>query len=350
MLYRYKIKPLSPVITPLMSDTFFGHFCWALVYEKGEKYLEAFIDSFNGESKAPVLFSSAFPEGFLPRPVLPKVNRRESAEFIKKHFKDGKKDRVSKERQFEGLNFVKKAGKFKYISLEQWKKLKDGYSEPALLNLFYESFVDKSDEELHVADMADISVSEVVSSNVINRITGSVDSSGGLFVRQKSWFYPESCLDIYIEINDSGLEELVDWFMKEHLALNGFGADKSTGMGSLLIEKDNNFDEREIAAEEPNARFSLSLASFPGMEKYPSYYNLTTKFGRLGGTYAVSSPTGGQPRPFKKPILMCEPGALFFTEKNISKEQLLSDVHYDERIRHNGIPVTIPVRLKEAIV
>ena len=43
MLYRYNIRPKSPVMTPLMSDTFFGHFCWALGYEKGEGFLEDFL-------------------------------------------------------------------------------------------------------------------------------------------------------------------------------------------------------------------------------------------------------------------------------------------------------------------
>lgn len=69
MLYRYKITPGSPLITPLMSDTFFGHFCWAVLYHKGEDYLSDLLDSFDNGNPAPVLFSSAFFRGICP--VLP---------------------------------------------------------------------------------------------------------------------------------------------------------------------------------------------------------------------------------------------------------------------------------------
>jgi CRISPR-associated protein Csm4 len=99
--------------------------------------------------------------------------------------------------------------------------------------------------------------------------------------------------------------------------------------------------------DHPNARLSLSSAAFPGIEQYAASYRLKTKFGRLGGNFAFSSPTGGDPRPFKKPILMYEPGAVFYTVDDLSSKPLLAGVHSDARIRHCGIPITLPFKISE---
>ena len=333
MLYLYKIAPRSPLITPLMSDTLFGHFCWAILYQKGEGYLSDFLNLYGGEKSAPVLFSSAFLSEYLPRPTIPPIKRGLVREFVQKHYGNGKKS------YFEGMNKVKSWGKVRYISTAQWLKLKDDYSEARLFECF------KDEGSLDEKKTYEI---EVAAANLINRESGTVSQeAGGLFQREKIWYHDDVKLDLYVEIDDSEIADNVEWFLTDYLPANGFGADKSTGMGSLSIERDDSFDPQIFSVAEANACMALSLTAFQGMEIYNAYYRLKTKFGKLGGSFAYSSPTGGNPKPFKKPVLMYEPGAVFLNNDDLSSKPLLENVHSDSRIRHCGVPITLPFKFRE---
>lgn len=333
MLYRYKIKPRSPIMTPIMSDTLFGHFCWSLLYSRGEKYLKDFLDSFGSYKPAPLLFSSAFLSGYLPRPDLIPLKRNQVKKFIYKHFGEKKNE------QYKGLSTIKDWNKIRLVSLKQWYFLKDDYSDERL----YEGF---ASEDLKKGES--IFELEVSASNIINRISGVVEQEGGgLFQREKIWYHKGIELDLYVEINDDEMTDIVKWFLTEYLSEHGYGADKSTGMGSLSISSDKSFDPEMLYVDDVNALLSLSMVAFRGMEEYDALYRLKTKFGKLGGSFAVSSPTGGNPRPFKKPILMYEPGAVFFNTESLNNRSLLDNVHSDNRIRHCGIPVTLPFKTRE---
>lgn len=333
MLCRYKITPRSPVITPLMSDTFFGHLCWAIRYHMGEDYLARFLASYGNGKPAPVLFSSAFLAGHLPRPTMPFLGRHRITEFVGRHFGEGKKN------LFDGLSEIKAWNKTRLLSVEQWLHLKEDYSEEKL----YESF---KNEKISGNETA--FEYEVATSNVISRVSGTVPQErGGLFSRDKIWYHKGVDLDLYVEVNQEEFGNLAEWFLTEYLPENGFGADTSIGMGSLSIIADKSFDADLFAVRDPNARLSLSLASFLGIERYEAFYRLQTKFGKLGGSFATVSPTGGNPKPFKKPILMYEPGAIFFCANSLNDRPLLEDVHSDPRIRHCGIPITLPLKITE---
>ena len=332
MLYRFKIIPRSPLITPLMSDTLFGHLCWAILYKEGETYLTDFLSSYEGGKPAPVLFSSAFPENTIPRPSIPSLGRSLMDNFIKGHFGDDKKSR------FEGSSKIKIWKKRSYIPLGLWLKLRDNYAEDSL----YESFIEEDQQIERTTEV------EVAASNTINRISGTVsEEGGGLFQREKIWYHEGVVLDLYVEINEEKIDNLMTWFLIEYLPENGFGADKSTGMGSLDIVCDNTFDPAVFLVENSNARLSLSMAAFPGIGEYDAFYRLHTKFGKLGGSFSISSPSGGDTKPFKKPILMYEPGAVFVTEKELNNRSLLDNVHSDSRIRHCGIHLTLPFTIRE---
>ena len=337
MLYRYRIKPVSPMMTPLMSDTFFGHFCWALRYEHGESYLENFLASYGPGQTAPVIFSSAFISGYLPRPTLPPLNREKVRAFVIDNFGNDRKA------LFEGMGLIKKWNQRRLLTVEQWLSIKDGFSEMAVITIFlggWKEYQDTGDPESFRV--------ETDSANTINRISGTVlEEGGGLFTREKLWGIKSCEFDLYVEINQEKMKPIADWFLTEHLPMNGFGADKTIGMGELDIREDIDFDPTVFDVGEANAKLSLSLTSFTGMEQYSAYYRLLVKFGKLGGEFAVSSPTGGNPRPFKKPVLMYEPGAVFITSDDLNNRPLLKGVHSDSRIRHCGIPVTLNFKIEE---
>ena len=204
------------------------------------------------------------------------------------------------------------------------------------------------DEPNNSIDDQKNSVTEITVSNTLSRISGSVqEEGGGLFSREKTWFHSHGELDLYVEINSDEFTSIVKWFLKTYLPAAGYGKDKSVGMGILEIHEDKTFNPDIFKVHSTNACMVLSLTSFDGMENYKSFYRLKTKFGKLGGNFAFSSPTGGNPRPFKKPILMMEPGSIFFTSQQINNNKLIQNVHTDERIRHCGLPVTLPLKIME---
>ncbi len=336
MLYRYIVTPKSPLLTELMSDALFGHFCWALKYREGESYLEDFLESHDDDGPAPVLFSSAFVKGTLPRPVLPPPPREELDEFIRDRFGNDKKSR------FEGLVAVKSWKKRLCVETGQWLRLRYDYSDLKLYSYFADEY-GKEPEKPFIAD--------VTQSNTVNRISGAVEEGGGLFRREKIWHLQP--LDLYVELDDSRTDEfkpLVDWFLLENLPDTGFGADKSAGLGYLSIKPDDDFHPAVFSVQGNNARMSIALAAFPGMADENAFYRLKVKFGKLGGDWAFSSPTGGNPRPFKKPVLMYEPGAVFLRKDGLANRPLLKNVHSDERIRHCGVPMTLPFTSREASI
>ncbi len=337
-------------MTPLMSDTLFGHFCWAVRYKNGEAYLEDLLSSYRDKSPPPVLFSSAFIAGHLPRPCLPPLKREQAKQLIQDLFVSDAAglfpDLSEKQRFFKGLSQLKQWNKQRLIPVETWHQLKNGYSEYRLPEIFFEQFTKRTTNNEQDAVKPD--KKEIVASNTISRTSGTVmEEGGGLFSREKTWFQPGVELDLYVRTTAGEIDDLVRWFLETYLPETGFGKDKSVGMGTLKINRDDTFDPNIFHVSAANCRLVLSLTAFKGMEKYRSYYRLKTKFGKLGGDYAFSSPTGGNPRPFKKPVLMMEPGSVFFTTDQIDHSELIDGVHSDEKIRHCGLPVVLPLRIKE---
>jgi len=329
-----------------MSDTFFGHFCWAALYEKGESFLEDFLALYGAGKAAPVLFSSAFVSGYLPRPVLPQPKREQIRGFVQEYFvqdPDGRfpRETTDKQKRFKGMTTVKSWNKLRFVRLEDWVSLKNDYSEFRLLEIFYDRFKTETEKADRICE------TEVTASNSISRTDGMVLEEGGLFQREKTWYHEGTELDLYVEVNSEELAPLVKWFLTDYLPRNGFGKDKSVGIGYMQISPDDLFNPDVFDVNGHNACVSLSLTAFEGMEQYEAFYRLIAKFGKLGGDYAVSSPSGGAVRPFKKPILMIEPGGVFLAAECLNKKPLLDRVHSDERIRHCGIPVTLPVKIRE---
>ena len=78
-IYRIKLNTFSGILTPLQSDTIFGHLCWILAYRKGDKKLQEFLDPFKA-GNPPFLISDGFPNDFLPKPLSADANMGDPAE------------------------------------------------------------------------------------------------------------------------------------------------------------------------------------------------------------------------------------------------------------------------------
>ncbi|MGC8764836.1 MAG: type III-A CRISPR-associated RAMP protein Csm4 [Brevinematia bacterium] len=140
----------SPLATPLQADTLFGHICWGIVYNKGEKELEDFLNSY--DKNPPLILSNAFPVGLLPKPVL-KPAMPQSADSI--------------EGELRKIKIVKKLKKIKYLPKSYFldnnfrfseENLQQHLSELENCNKFF-----RIEERMH---------------NIVNRITGTTKEDG----------------------------------------------------------------------------------------------------------------------------------------------------------------------------
>ncbi|MDQ7032500.1 MAG: hypothetical protein Q9M37_07265 [Desulfonauticus sp.] len=341
MYSRYKITLYSPLLTPLYSDTIFGHVCWGIRYLRGEEFLQSFLASFE-DNEPPMLISCAFPHGHLPRPVLAPLKRSLLYELaLEVANRDERlRSKSEKEKLFWGSQYLKKLRKAKWISLQNWQSLRKSASQETFIRLKLEQFFLKEDKDFNVKQRKK---ERVRAHNSISRTSGRVLEPGGLYFVRETWYEKGSCLDVYVKFANQDYKALWDQVWQEYIVPTGFGKDKSTGAGQLTIEEDKEFAAKELfAVETYNAWMNLSLLGFQNMPKLKTYYTVFTRFGKLGGSFAVSAPDGGKPNPFKKPIILLEPGAVFISP-SAPKGELLKQVHVDGRIGHYGLGLSVPL-------
>lgn len=104
--FKIKICLTSSLLTPFHSDILWGHICWALRYISD---LQEFLDAYSSD-EPPLLISNAFPEGYLPYPVLPIMKKEEAKCLIQRFWKP--------EDYVVGVNALKTLLKTPYISRE----------------------------------------------------------------------------------------------------------------------------------------------------------------------------------------------------------------------------------------
>jgi CRISPR-associated protein Csm4 len=310
--YRVEITPRSPWGTPLQADTLFGHLCWALVYTRGETALHDFLQAFDSPS-LPLVLSNGFPKGCLPRPLFPATARVEG-------------ERAAKDRKkLKGVTLLK----------EQWLLgARDGLSEDKIQSALL-------DENEQIGE-EDPWRGELGYHNTIDRRSNSVRAEGGFFQSLDYHFPPGEQLSVYVKtdfFSESTLGELFDVAAK-----GGFGRDKTAGLGSFSFAL-SPFNFPAL----PEANGFIALSNFVPAPQDPTdgFYDLMTKFGKLGGDFAVGPiSTGGRHNPFKKPVIMLRSGSIF-RDMPVREwyGRLIPDVHSNSHIRHYGLCYPLEVRL-----
>lgn len=323
--YTIVIRLKSPVVTPFQSDTIFGHICWAVRFLKWkeEDRLADFLDSYNGEP--PLLVSNGFPEGYLPKPVLPPVTQ----DFLGRVFQE----EDLKEKAYR-IKAIKELDIIPVSTLELLQR--ETITSEKLFNDMNKCF-----EEIE--SMKTKQERAIVQHNTINRM--GLKSDGGLYSQEETFFAVDSGIyNIYLRTNYFSSEELEKIF--RYISMDGFGRDKSTGKGHFEFDVKEGIDLPE--AEKPNA--FMTLSSYVPSESDPvkGHYSLLHKYGKLGGVYAkgVSEVEGN---PFKKPLIMFSAGSVFYDEYERDKTygQLLDKMHQNEKIRHYAYAFPIGISIKD---
>jgi len=323
--YTIVIRLKSPVVTPFQADTIFGHICWAikLLKWKEEDRLADFLDSYNEEP--PLLVSNGFPEGYLPKPVLPPVTQ----DFLKSIFQE--KDLIEKAYRIKA---IKELDIIPVSTLELLQR--ETITSEKLFNDMNESFKE-------IESMKTKQERAIVQHNTINRM--GLKSEGGLYSQEETFFAGGSGIyNIYLRTNYFSSEEIEKIF--SYISTDGFGRDKSTGKGHFEFDIKGGVDLPE--AEKPNAFMTLSSYVPSKGDPVEGYYRPLHKYGKLGGIFAkgVSKVNGN---PFKKPLIMFSAGSVFKDnyEKNKVYGQLLDKVHQNEKIRHYAYAFPLGIRIKD---
>lgn len=310
-LYRYRIIPLSAFATPLRSDTLYGHLLWAAAMRHGRQRVTELIDGFAGD-EPPFVLSSALPAGQLPVPPLPGIPR---AKFKQQHAGQGE--------LLAALKAYKAFRKQPTWSLDVWTRRQGRVGQEALFDAWQEN-----------ASRATITtaVEHDEPHVTIDRTTGSVLGSGGLFFSRTTWYRPGTTLDLYVR---TGRPELFEELFAD-LAATGYGADRSTGKGHFRFERDMGFDPTPFEAPGTH-RLCLSVCAAADTRDFAGYWTPFVKHGRAWSGF-------GQKNPFKKPCLAFAEGSLF--SRMPRKGYLLRNIHSDPDLVQVGWPLTIPMTLE----
>ncbi len=291
-LYRITLELKSSLITPLKGDTIWGHIVWGIANHEGEQAVSSFLEE--QKQQPELVVSSAFPEGYVCRPI-PKPRERKEALNV------------------DSYTDIKKSKKRRIIKASTLLK---GVEEPP--------------KDIDKPNIMTVSVTH----NTMDRRSGAV-LEGGLYSQAEDWIsWDNNRMDIYIESSYSAdrLRTLIEWAFE-----NGYGADASTGKGNISVVADS-LTQVELIYD---TGLYMSLAPFV-IDPCQNIRNLRAdtfvRSGRLGGEFSDLS-------PFKKTVVLFSEGAVFESDDNMNYcGRLLTNIHADPRICQSGFAPVIPVR------
>lgn len=299
-ILKYTLKPTSPWITALRSDTLHGLIVCQVREWEGEKACKELLESFL-ENKPAFTCSSAFPQGFLPHPVLPPI--------LRSHFKGQYAN--TNHALIDALQIYKQYKKIGYIPCDMWQKLKGKLKSKHIFQEYCNNpwpIVKKENEEkLEIKHGTE--PHNTISRNMQTTI------EGGLFFHEVN--YSNDLLDVYVQAEDH--VKFAEYLGK--LGEVGFGADSTVGKGRFKIVGEADDKTADFQAKGSHY-MSLSVLSSEDLGNIEGYYKLFTKKGK---TWVGKSSLS----PFKKPFLALEEGAII---KNLPKSGVLKNIHPDSDI------------------
>ncbi|GIW25838.1 RAMP superfamily CRISPR-associated protein [Meiothermus sp.] len=246
---------LGSISAPPSAPALWGHLAWWVRYTQGEAALRDWLEAFQHDP--PFLISSAFPRGYLPRPLLPPVQVQDT---VKR----------------------KKLKSLRYLSLKTFERVvQEG--EGALL----ESPELSGDKSPRIALATQTRVG-------IARATGTAQE--GILFTDRVYWLGQGEWTVYVQLRREAdyLEEAL-----RQIGAFGYGGKASVGLGRFEVV---DVQEMELPEAE-NPTHYVTLA--PTLPEGEGFFALETYWGRLGGHYAQAE------TPFKRPYLRAREGSVF---------------------------------------
>ncbi len=315
--YIAKLSLRSGLGTPLAADTLWGHIAWGILYREGQASFQRWLDEYDGDSP-PLIISDPFPEGFLPKPLVPPPLRQ------------------AEQPSTSTLDEVKRRSKRSWIPTSRWEVVSKAISRESVLNVMD-------------TEPAARPVATSIKHASINRLTGGTAQEGGgsLFSAEQTYFSGTRCVfDTWVQSRDSAdhIHKLLD------VALSGgYGRDGASGMGDLRVES---VEERSLPTlPGANAIMLLARAVPRSTDPATGYFGFELRCGRLGGTYAIGPTPNGSVQRQKRPFHCLSRGSILVTSHPVGRVgQLLRNVHEDPAIRHYALAPVIPIVLDRSLL
>lgn len=290
-MYRFTLNIQSAFGTPLVGDTLFGQLCWAIRNQLGEAKLNELLQGYT-EQRPFIVVSDAFPKGYLPLPILPSSYWQKGEETDRKKLKK-----------------------------KQWVAL-DTFSQAVE---FWQQFA-KAEKDLIKKQTAD------QFHNTLNRATQT--TSTGIFApyaMPQIWYDKGTELDLYIVLDEVRLDLATFSTLLKTIGQLGYGRDASIGLGRFELVGEP--EKCTLSQPEANAYLTLANCAPQGLNLNAerSFYQITTRFGRHGDQAALSG------NPFKKPIILAKPAALFTPEKYTSRLFLGNGLSEVSKVAPNAV-------------
>ncbi|MCX6021085.1 MAG: hypothetical protein NTZ05_05045 [Chloroflexi bacterium] len=285
--YRLRLTVRGPVGSPWQADTLWGHLCWAMRFAYGEGSLADFIDRYR-QGPPPLLLSTGFPDGWLPRPLHAQPTMAESDGEV-----GSERARFRAGQRAKSIDLVTEEDFGSIVRGEVWAPNDAALESPR-------------------------SPTRVSLKNQISRTTGTTGDGGELFGFVEHWQpraapapgqkYGEPLpVVVYCKIEADYVDpfELLLW----ELTATGYGKRRSVGYGAIqsaTLEEFNGFPAP------PNANAFVSLSNFVPAAGDPTdgMWRAFIKYGKLGEDRAAP-PDDAPDAPFKRPLIMLQAGAVF---------------------------------------
>lgn len=301
--YRIDLAVPSGFISPWHSDTLLGHLCWAAERQGRFSCFQraaGLIDLFRS-GEPPFVLSDGFPAGMLPAPVT-----------LKRRYQPESPECLDSNR----YALLKQAKKREYLTLEQFQAFQRGETP----DLVVESQGYISATTLH---------------NRISRFTNTTGESGSLFERDEI-FAPDGCVQVYAGVREGFEDDLRALF--DLLCRSGFGAKKSSGKGACGLERFEPFSGFDCPSQ-ANAFVTLSHYVPAQGDPTEGSWKTTIKYGKMGEEKTFCG------NPFKKPLIMLKPGAVFVAPVvRPYYGRLVEKIAYtDPDVVQSGFTLAVPV-------
>ena len=277
---RVRIRPEGAFGDPVRGDTLFGQLCWSIRQRFGNGRLRELLDGYL-DGKPFLVFSDAFPSGYLPRPALPL-----------------------------GMFDVDESDDRKRLRGLRWLPL-SAFGLPA--RRWLSACVNDAGAAEAMAPFGNagekpeaIWKERSQPHNTLHRLSNSTRS--GEFAPYQApalWPAPGLRLDIWALVDESrlALDELEA--LLADVGMSGYGRDASIGHGRFSVEA---LDASAWPEEHQDTDAWLTLAPCApqGLEWQPErcFWRPFTRFGRHGQSAIFSG------RPFKNPVLLADTGAV----------------------------------------
>lgn len=301
-LVKYRFNMQASFMTPFHSDTLMGVIAWTMKHLYGEQELTLFIE--RCRTAPPFVISNGFPDGYLPRPMVPIVRK--------------------KQRQLSRLETILEAKENKKLKNHHW--------------LTYDEFHNIVNQQEVQWSVATNPIKEHTRLHaIIDRQTGQSLEKNGLYETNE---FATPSVSIFVNYFDLSYKHKLEQIFA-HIGQTGFGAKKSSGKGVFALDVLD--EDLSFLTDVSNPNGYITLSNFVPKEddSTQGYYKVITKYGKLGEELATAG------NPHKYPMMMIQAGASFYQTQNIPYVgRLIENVspQYDFVVQF-GFGLTLPIWL-----